>query len=137
MIIVNLTDRDLTEEETDDINRHAYYRNSEWPFAYLGNGTVIEPPTSDERYDADTVLNAARLAAEEIFTTPPDFSSYVMDDGYGLVLMQSVSAITPRKLTEEEANSGRLPLQLALATRERCFEACRTPEFIAIALPEA
>ena len=75
----------------------------------------------------------ARENMVQLRNTPPDFSTYVMDDGYGLVEMNyGIYAVSSRPLSDKEIEEGKVSLGTALAVRGFGLAACEKGQVIAI-----
>ena len=128
MIIKNMISRPLTAQESALADKMAYYTNGKNAFVQIDASVFILVPVNGDMQEA------ARQRMEEICTTPPDFSSYVMDDDCPLVLMQdTVFAVSTEPL---EADAEEVPMMLALTMRETIRTACERQEILALYLPE-
>ena len=82
---------------------------------------------------AEKLEREARGNLSALQNLPPDFSTYVMDDQFGLLRMAcGIYAVSPEKLSEEELASGKVSVKTALAMRGFCLEACRAGTILAI-----
>ena len=69
----------------------------------------------------------------QVLDYPPDFCTYVMDDKYGLVVMNyEIYGVSPEVLSDEEIESGKMTIVTGLVVRGMCLEACDAGEIIAI-----
>lgn len=124
--------RKLSETEEKTINHFRYYFDNRKNFALIGEYVVVE--LSDENSGNMEKLEREALEnASQVLAYPPDFSTYVMDDMFGLVRMNyGIYGISPEPLSDEETASGKMNIAAALAVRSLCLEACENGEIIAI-----
>lgn len=128
MEIRKIVDRELTETEQATIEHFAYYFSGRQDFACLAEYVVMP-------LDSRSMNDMGKIKEEiaGVLRSHPDFSTYVMDDGFGLViLLDKIYGITPEKLTEEEIQKGEMDLVPALLLRQDCLEACQNETVIAI-----
>lgn len=127
-----MVQRNLSEIEEKTIEHFRYYYDNKRCFALIGDYVVAvlsdDNSANLEKLEQETLDNISHL-----LNTPPDFSTYVMDDMYGLVEMNyGIYAVSPAPLLEEEIESGEVEIATALAMRSLCLEACETGKIIAI-----
>lgn len=124
--------RKLSETEEKTINHFRYYFDNRRSFALIGEYVVVE--LSDENSGNMEKLEREALEnVSQVLAYPPDFSTYVMDDMFGLVSMNyGIYGISPEPLSDEETTSGKMNIAAALAVRSLCLEACENGEIIAI-----
>lgn len=132
MQIHKMVQRNLSEIEEKTIEHFRYYYDNKRCFALIGDYVVAvlsdDNSANLEKLEQETLDNISHL-----LNTPPDFSTYVMDDMYGLVEMNyGIYAVSPAPLLEEEIESGEVEIATALAMRSLCLEACETGKIIAI-----
>lgn len=129
---VHIVAKELSEAEKRTIEHFRYYFDERRCFALIGEQVVVE--LAEEH--AGSLPELAREAVEKmraLIDTPPDFSTYVMDDEYGLVVMDyGVYGVSRERLTLEEIDSGSMDLAGALAVRSLCLEACERGRILAI-----
>ena len=132
MPIYKMTASALTEAQENTIRRFRYYYDCKKCFALVGDYAVAV--LSDEfSGQAEKLEREARENLSALLNVPPDFSTYVMDDQFGLLGMEyGIYAVSPEKLSEEELASGKVSIQTALAMRGFCLEACRAGTLLAI-----
>lgn len=132
MQIYRSVQRNLSETEERTINHFRYYFDNRKCFALIGDHAVIE--LSDENSGSPEKLEREALDnISQLLGTPPDFSTFVMDDMFGLVRMNyGVSAISPSPLSDQEIASGEMNIATALDVRSLCLEACGSGRIIAI-----
>ncbi|MBD5102598.1 MAG: hypothetical protein HDT27_07905 [Subdoligranulum sp.] len=132
MPIVKMTEKTLTETQEETIRRFRYYYDCKKCFALIGDYAVAV--LSDEfSGQVEKLEREARENFSALLNIPPDFSTYVMDDQFGLVEMAcGIYAVSPEKLSEEEISSGKVSIRTALAMRGFCLEACRAGTILAI-----
>ena len=124
--------RNLSETEEKTIEHFRYYFDNEKSFALIGEYVVVE--LSDENSGNMEKLEQEALEnVSQVLNDPPDFSTYVMDDMFGLVRMNyGIYGISPEPLSDEEIESGKMNIANALVVRKLCLEACENGKIIAI-----
>ena len=124
--------RNLSETEEKTIKHFRYYFDNEKSFALIGEYVVVE--LSDENSGNMEKLEQEALEnVSQVLNDPPDFSTYVMDDMFGLVRMDyGIYGISPEPLSDEEIESGKMNIANALVVRKLCLEACENGKIIAI-----
>lgn len=132
MQVYKILQRNLSETEEKTMNHFRYYFNNKKCFALIGDYVIValsdEHSNNPEKLKQEASENMAHL-----LNTPPDFTTYVMDDMFGLVVMDyEIYAISSAPLSDEEIASGKVNIATALAMRSLCLEACKTGEIIAI-----
>ena len=133
MTVIKLVDRALTKEEKLTIEKGEYYTGGKAAFACMGKGVTVELQCS-ACADIETLKEHTARGINEMLSQPPDFSAYVMDDGYAMVFMAGgVAAMSLKKLDDAVIESGKVPMSTALSLRKRCIDACARGEVIAIA----
>ena len=127
-----LCKRNLSKTEEKTIEHFRYYFDNKKSFALIGEYVVVE--LSDENFGNMEKLEQEALdKASQVLNYPPDFSTYVMDDMFGLVSMNyGVYGISPEPLSDEEIESGKINIAIALGVRSLCLEACENGKIIAI-----
>ncbi len=124
--------RNLSETEEKTISHFRYYFDNKKCFALIGDYVIAEL-SGEHSGNPEKLEREASKSMEDLLNTPPDFSTYVMDDMFGLVVMDyGIYAISPDKLSDEEIASGDVNIKTALAMRSLCLKACETGEWIAI-----
>lgn len=132
MQIYNTLQRSLSETEEKTIEHFRYYYDNRKCFALIGEYVIAalsnENSASLEKLKQETLENIS-----SVLNTPPDFSSYVMDDKFGLVKMNyGIYAVSPQILTDEEIKQGKVDFATALGLRSLCLEACEKGNIIAV-----
>ena len=124
--------RDLSETEENTIRHFRYYYDNRRCFALIGDYVVAA--LSDENSGSlEKLVQEALDNISHLLNTPPDFTTYVMDDMFGLVSMDyGIYAVSPEKLSDEEIASGKVNIATGLAMRSLCLEACEAGKIIAI-----
>ena len=127
-----LCKRNLSATEEKTIEHFRYYFDNKKSFALIGEYVVVE--LSDENFgNMEKLEQEALEKALQVLNYPPDFSTYVMDDMFGLVSMNyGVYGISPEPLSDEEIESGKMNIAIALGVRSLCLEACENGKIIAI-----
>lgn len=132
MQIHKVVQRNLSEIEEKTIEHFRYYYDNRKCFALIGDYVVAilsdDNSANPEKLKQETLDNISHL-----LNTPPDFSTYVMDDMFGLVEMNyGIYAVSPEPLSDEEISSGEVDIATALVMRSLCLEACEAGRIIAI-----
>lgn len=132
MQIYRLVSRELTETELKTIAHFRYYYDEKKCFALIGDYAAAVL-SDDHAGSLEKLLQEAKGNMADLLNIPPDFSSYVMDDSFGLVEMNGgIFAVSPERLSDEEISEGRMGISAALAARSACLEACNAGEIIAV-----
>ncbi len=132
MQLYKIVPRALSETETKTIEHFRYYYNRKKCFALIGDHVAVTLPDGLSR-DLDRLMQEARDRMSRLLDAPPDFSTYVMDDAYGLVAMgEEIYAISPEPLSAEETEGGKVSIATALAIRSLCLDACSAGQIIAV-----
>lgn len=132
MQIHKYVQRELTETEKLTISHFRYYYDNRRCFALIGD-YVIAALSAEYSGNPEMLEREARENMSHLLNTPPDFTTYVMDDMFGLVEMNyGLYAVSPEKLSDEEIASGKVTIATGLVVRSLCLEACETGAVIAI-----
>lgn len=124
--------RNLSEIEEKTIEHFRYYYDNKRCFALIDD-YVVAVLSDDNSADLEKLEHETLDNISQLLNTPPDFSTYVMDDMYGLVEMNyGIYAVSQAPLSDEEIESGEVDIATALAMRSLCLEACETGNIIAI-----
>ena len=136
MNIVKYCTRELTDKENEIVKHFTYYVDSKSPFGLISDSTVIVMTNEEtEGKSDDEIRDDAEMKIDEMLSNYPDFTSFDMDDGYGLVsMMNSIYGVTD-KLSDEEIEDGKVELSRALDTRARIIEDCETNGILAVIRP--
>lgn len=122
---------ELSPAAAKTVEHFRYYFDRKRCFALLRGQVVIELP--DGLRGQAALEQEARERMERLLQSPPDFSTYVMDDSFGLVIMDyGVMGISEEVLPEQDIADGEMNLGTALAVRSRCLAACAAGEIVAI-----
>lgn len=124
--------RNLSKTEEETIKHFRYYYDNKKSFALIGEYVVVvlsdENSGNMEKLEQEALENIS-----QVLNCPPDFSTYVMDDMFGLVEMNyGVYGVSSEPLSDEEIKSGKMNIDLALTVRSLCLEACENGKIIAI-----
>jgi len=124
--------RNISETEEKTIEHFRYYFDNKRNFALIGEYVVAvlsdENSGSIEKLEQEALENISHL-----LNSPPDFSTYVMDDMFGLVRMNyGIYAVSPGPLSDEEIEAGKVNMSIALVIRSLCLEACENGKIIAV-----
>lgn len=129
MRIVNLLDRELTENELKSIHHYLYYTDSSIRFACLREGVMVDLD-EEETDDVTALKEAAQGCMDHALSVMPDVWPYYMDDGHQMVQMNGpVIAFTPKPVPC-------LTSAMTFLLRAECLDACETGEIIAIVTKE-
>lgn len=132
MQVYNIAGRNLSEVEEKTIKHFRYYYNDKKCFALIGDYVVVLL-SDDNANNLEKLKQEALDNTSQLLNTPPDFTTYVMDDLFGLVVMNyGIYAVSPEQLSEEEIATGKMNLATALTVRSLCLEACEAGKIIAI-----
>lgn len=124
--------RDLTETEENTLKHFRYYYDNRKCFALIGD-YVVAVLSDENSGNLEKLEQEALGSMTQLLNTPPDFTTYVMDDMFGLVEMNyGIYAVSPNKLSEEEIASGKVTIATGLMVRSFCLEACEAGKIIAI-----
>ncbi len=137
MKIVKYCDRELTEKENDLINHFTYYVASKDPFCIISDNSVIvlKNDEIDGKTD-DEIKEYALDNIDEMLSSQPDFTSFIMDDGYGLVsMMNGIFGIT-EMLGEKVTEDDEIELGTVLEVRGNILDACENNGVLALVKPE-
>lgn len=132
MQIYKTLQRALSETEEKTIEHFRYYYNNRKCFALIGE-YVIAALSNENSASLEKLKQEALENISSVLNTPPNFSSYVMDDKFGLVKMNyGIYAVSPQILTDEEIKQGKVDFATALGLRSLCLEACEKGNIIAV-----
>ena len=137
MKIVKYCDRELTEKENDLINHFTYYVASKDPFCIISDNSVIvlKNDEIDGKTD-DEIKEYALDNIDEMLSSQPDFTSFIMDDGYGLVsMMNGIFGIT-EMLGEKVTEDDEIELGTVLEVIGNILDACENNGVLALVKPE-
>jgi len=130
--LYKLVERNLSEIEERTIEHFRYYFDDKRCFALIGE-YVIAALSDENCNNLENLKQEAAKNMDSLIHTPPDFSTYVMDDKYGLVVMNyEIYGVSPEVLSDEEIESGKMTIVTGLVVRGMCLEACDAGEIIAI-----
>lgn len=131
-MVYKIVQRNLSEIEEKTIKHFRYYFNNKKCFALIGN-YVVAALSNNNSNNLESLKQEALENSCHLLNTPPDFSTYVMDDMFGLVIMDyEIYAVSPEQLSDEEIQSGKVNITTALIMRSFCLEACEAGNIIAI-----
>lgn len=132
MQIYKTLQRALSETEEKTIEHFRYYYDNRKCFALIGD-YVIAALSNENSASLEKLKQEASENISSVLNTLPDFSSYVMDDKFGLVKMNyGIYAVSPQILTDEEIKQGKVDFATALGLRSLCLEACEKGNIIAV-----
>ncbi len=132
MQIHKIVQRDLSEIEEKTINHFRYYYNNKKCFALIGDYVVVAL-SDDNSSNLEKLKQETLEKISQVLNTPPDFSTYVMDDRFGLVVMNyGIHAVSPEQLSDGEIETEKVKIATALIIRSLCLEACEAGNIIAI-----
>ena len=128
MKIVNMTDRELTEDEIASIRRFRSYTDG-IGFACIGANVMVM--LSDEVSGAPQDMKKAALRCmEAALHEHPDMETYRMDDGHDMVALPAGIFAISREKQSGSTMAARLML------RDACLAACERGEVIAVMYEE-
>lgn len=134
-IVKNTTQQALTEAELTTIDGFDYYFDGKRDFALIDDRVVVILPkgSAQEQLERESYV---QNAAEEVLSSPLDFQSYIMDDGYGIVMIGEGQVIvrTEAKADDTEREQGEMELSRALALRSEGLHACENLHIVAFVL---
>ncbi len=127
-----LVQRTLSETEEKTIEHFQYYFNNKKSFALIGSDVVAVLP--DEHSDnLEELKQEISNQMSNLINTPPDFTTYVMDDKFGVVEMNyGIYAVSSEPLSDEELASVKVNLSTALVIRGLCLDSCEAGQILAI-----
>ena len=132
MKLYSFVQRELSETEKKTIEHFRYYYDNRRCFALLGD-YVIAALSNENSGDPEKLKQEALENSAQLLNYPPDFTTYVMDDRFGLVEMNDgIYAVSKEPLSEEEIQADRVEIGTALVTRSFCLEACEAGNVLAI-----
>ncbi len=132
MQIHKIVQRNLSETEEKTLEHFRYYYDNRKCFALIGD-YVVSALSDENSGSLEKLVQEAIDNITHLLNTPPDFTTYVMDDMFGLVEMNyGIYAVSPEKLSDEEIASGKVNIATALTVRGLCLEACEAGQIIAI-----
>ena len=132
MQIHKIVKRNLSEIEEKTLEHFRYYYDNRKCFALIGDYVVATLSDENSR-SLEKLVQEASDNITHLLNTPPDFTTYVMDDMFGLVEMNyGIYAVSPEKLSDEEIASGEVNIATALAVRSLCLEVCEAGKIVAI-----
>ncbi len=132
MQVHKLVDRNLSEIEKGTIEHFKYYFNNKRCFALLGD-YVIAGLSDENSNNLDELKREAQKKMNSLINTPPDFSTYVMDDRFGLIVMNyEIYGVSAETLSDEEIESNKVNVATALVVRSGCLDTCDAGKIIAI-----
>lgn len=124
--------RTLSEAEQKTIDHFRYYFDNKRSFALIGS-YVVAALSEENSGDLEKLEQEALENISQVLRYPPDFTTYVMDDMFGLVSMNyGIYGVSPEILSKEELEAGRMEIASALGVRSLCLTACENGEIIAI-----
>ena len=122
----------LSETEEKTIEHFKYYFDNKKSFALIGEYVVVEL-SEENSGNKEKLKQEALERISQVLAYPPDFSTYVMDDNFGLVIMNyGIYGLSPSPLSDEETESGHMNIDTALAVRSLCLKACENGKVIAV-----
>lgn len=130
MKIKNLSGRELTETEKNTVAVFEKATGGEMDFALIGETTVMAIPVDTDKEDAE---EAAKELMEDYLYQEPDFTPFVLDDGWCAVALLRYCFEIDRLRDDEkdEVSFGH-----AFSMRGLCQEACERGEVIAVCTAE-
>jgi len=123
----------LTKEELEGIQRADKYLNNWGDFAMIFDNVFVVLKKNDVAQGIAKACSEANKKMKQVFNQHPDFTTFHMDDGHMLLLLEDlVGVFSKEEITEEDYNDSDKHLGLALSLRSEAFEACEKKEIIAL-----
>ena len=131
-IIVFDEDR-FTDAAKETLSHMVYYVDEARPVALLSESCAVF--VNSESTDADEITEASAAQVYDVTGSSPDFATYVMDDGCGLVILTNGDAavLIPKDVIGERDE---VPLGMGLEYRALGLTACEDGDIIAMFIPE-
>lgn len=122
----------LSERAIDTIRVFSGVIDNEVCFALLDDQSLILQYTDVARNGRETFIADTKTKMDELLGEMHDFSTVVLENGYGLVVTQKIliSVIPP-----EEAGD-HISLNTALTYRAHALDACKKRHVLAIVTPQ-
>ena len=132
MQVYKIVQRNLSEIEEKTIEHFRYYFDNKKCFALLGD-YVIAMLSDDNSKNLEKLQQEALENSGHLLNTPPDFSTYVMDDRFGLIVMNyEIYGVSAETLSDEDIESNKVNVATALVVRSGCLDTCDAGKIIAI-----
>lgn len=123
----------LTEEAVNGMKRTEYYLDGKSDFAMLSDNVFVILENSKARDGVEAVREEVNELIYEVLSNHPDFSSYLMDDSYLLVVVGGVYVFGREKTSKEEYEDRNIKFARSMLLRNELLEACKNKEILAIA----
>lgn len=128
--------RELNERERFTFNYFLGCMDGRVSFALISSQTILMLDKVTYEDGEETVREVLKKAADETLSNPPDFSTILMDDGYGIVVVGRLAIVTGVKLDDEYVKDGEMDVRVAIALRDEALGVCEEAELIAVAFPD-
>ena len=128
--------RELTELERFTFNYFLGCMDGKVSFALIGSQTIMMLDDVTRESSKKTIRGVLEEAVDETLSNPPDFSTILMDDGYGIVVVGKLGIVTGVKLEENSLKDGKMDFRVAVALRDAALDTCEEAELIAVAFPD-
>lgn len=126
--------RKLCEPERFTLNYFLGCMDGQVAFAVVGSQTIIMLDCINSSAGEVELKTALNEAVDEVLSNPPDFSTIVMEDGYGIVVVGKAGIVA--KLPKKYMKNGRMVMGKAMELRNLALTACENAELIAVAFPD-
>ena len=126
--------RELSEQERFTLNYFLGCMDGQVAFAVIGSQTIMMLEGINSSVGEVELKTALNEAVDEVLSNPPDFSTIVMEDGYGIVVVGQAGIVV--KLPKKYVKNGEMDMGKALSLRELALTACEKAELIAAAFPD-
>ena len=126
--------RELSEPERFTLNYFLGCMDGQVTFAVVGSQTIIMLDCINSSVGEVELKTALNEAVDEVLSNPPDFSTIVMEDGYGIVVVGKAGIVA--KLPKKYMKNGRMDMGKAMELRNLALTACENAELIAVAFPD-
>ena len=126
--------RELSEQERFTLNYFFGCMDGQVAFAVIGSQTIMMFEGINSSAGEVELKTALNEAVDEVLSNPPDFSTIVMEDGYGIVVVGKAGIVA--KLPKKYMKNGRMDMGKAMELRNLALTACENAELIAVAFPD-
>lgn len=128
--------RELNESERDTLEAMINNTNGNISFALIGERAVIMLIDVSICDEEEKIKEAMEDAASETRSNMPDFTTTILDNGYGLVVIGRAGILTEEELSEEELEEGEMDFGKAITLWGDLLALCEAPELIAVAFAD-
>ena len=123
----------ITKEIEVGIQRTEKYLNGWGDFAMISDNVFVVLKKNDVAQGKDKACCEVNEKMEKVFSNHPDFTTFHMDDGHMLLLLEElVGVFSKEEIRAEDYDDSNKRLGLALSLRSEAFEACEKKKIIAL-----